>query len=212
LTPPGCGRNIGDGWAFGGATTNAREVNMNAAMKMSVAMAGLLAALAFGASAARAQQDDLAAADPTLAVATPAPQTVAPDAVLKMMQDKDPSIALVDTQPVDGFAEGHIPGAINYPWVMRVKVFPISLPRNKTLIMYGSCPHDTEDLVRQLAEFGYSNIKVMDGGWYKWVALKYPAAGKGESPSSQPAVAQLAAPAAGGSSAAPSKTEKPSTR
>lgn len=174
---------------------------MNATMKMSVAMAGLLAALVLSAPTVRAQED-LASVDPSIVV-PPAPQTVAPEAVLKMVQEKDPTIALVDTQPVDGYAEGHIPGAVNYPWVMRVKTFPISLPRNKTLIMYGSCPHDTDDLVRQLAEFGYSNIKVMDGGWYKWVALKYPAAGKGESPSSQPAVAQ---------NAAPTKTDKPATR
>jgi rhodanese-related sulfurtransferase len=183
---------------------------MSAAMKKSVAMAGMILALTFSASAVRAQ-NDLADVDPSIAP-QPAPETVAPDAVLKMVQAKDPSIALVDTQPVDGYAEGHIPGAINYPWVMRVRVFPINLPRNKTLIMYGSCPHDTEDMIRQLAEYGYSNIKVMDGGWYKWVALKYPAAGKGENPSSQPAVAQLAAPTSGVLAAAPSKTEKPSTR
>ncbi len=174
---------------------------MNATMKMSVAMAGLLAALVLSAPTVRAQED-LASVDPSIVV-PPAPQTVAPEAVLKMVQEKDPTIALVDTQPVDGYAEGHIPGAVNYPWVMRVKTFPISLPRNKTLIMYGSCPHNTDDLVRQLAEFGYTNIKVMDGGWYKWVALKYPAAGKGENPSSQPAVAQ---------NAAPSKADKPATR
>jgi rhodanese-related sulfurtransferase len=166
------------------------------------AMAGLFAALALIVPPARAQ-DDLAAVDPN-AVAAPAPLTIAPEAVLKMVQEKDPTIALVDTQPVDGYAEGHIPGAVNYPWVMRVKAFPISLPRNKTLIMYGSCPHDTEDLIRQLAEYGYFNIKVMDGGWYKWVALKYPAAGRVGSASPQTAVAQLAAPS--------SKTEKPNTR
>ncbi len=177
------------------------SMKLSAAMKMSVAMAALLAALAFSAPTVRAQED-LAAVDPSI-VAQPAPPTVAPEAVLKMVQEKDPTIALVDTQPVDGYAEGHIPGAINYPWVMRVKIFPISLPRNKTLIMYGSCPHDTEDLIRQLAEFGYTNIKVMDGGWYKWVALKYPAAGKGENPSSQPAVAQ---------NAAASQTDKPAPR
>jgi rhodanese-related sulfurtransferase len=182
---------------------------MSAAMKVSAAMAGVLLALAFSASAVRAQ-DDLAAADPTLAVAAPVAQTVAPEAVLKMVQEKDPSIALVDTQPMDGYAEGHVPGAINYPWVMRVKTFPINLPRNKTLIMYGSCPHDTDDMVRQLAEYGYTNIKVMDGGWYKWVALKYPAAGKGDNPSSQLAVAQLAAPISG-RNVAPSKTDKPAT-
>jgi rhodanese-related sulfurtransferase len=166
------------------------------------AIMGLILAIAFIAPAAGAQQD-LATVDPTLAVAAPAPETVAPDAVLKMVQDKDPSIALVDTQPSDGYVEGHIPGAINYPWVMRVKVFPISLPRNKTLVMYGSCPHDTEDLIRQLAEYGYTNIKVMDGGWYKWVALKYPTAGTGGSSSLQPAVAQLAT--------TPNKSEKPTS-
>jgi rhodanese-related sulfurtransferase len=166
------------------------------------AMTGLLLALAFVAPAARAQ-DDLAAVDPTAPVLAPAPPIVAPDAVLKMVQDKDPGVAIVDTQPTDGYAEGHIPGAISYPWVMRVKTFPISLPRNKTLIMYGSCPHDTEDLIRQLAEFGYTNIKVMDGGWYKWVALKYPMAGSGSKPSQQPAAGQM--------DSAQNKTEKPVT-
>lgn len=167
----------------------------------SCAIMVLILALAFVAPAVRAQ-DDLTGADPSLAV--PAPEIVAPDAVLKMVQEKDPSIVLVDTQPSDGYADGHIPGAINYPWVMRVKVFPISLPRNKTLVMYGSCPHDTEDLIRQLAGFGYTNVKVMDGGWYKWVALKYPTAGPGGNPSQQQAaLGQLAA--------AQSKTEKPAT-
>ncbi len=175
---------------------------MNAAMKISVTMAGLLLALAFSASAVRAQ-NDLADVDPSIAP-QPAPAIVAPEAVLKMVQEKDPTIALVDTQPVDGYAEGHIPGAINYPWVMRVKVSPISLPRNKTLVMYGSCPHDTEDLIRQLAEFGYTNIKVMDGGWYKWVALKYPAAGKDGAPAVQVPAEQI--------SAAPIKDAKPAAR
>jgi rhodanese-related sulfurtransferase len=175
---------------------------MNAAIKMSVAMAAVMLALAFSASTVRAQ-NDLADVDPSIAP-QPAPEIVAPEAVLKMVQEKDPSIALVDTQPVDGYAEGHIPGAINYPWVMRVKVFPISLPRNKTLIMYGSCPHDTEDLIRQLAEFGYTNIKVMDGGWYKWVALKYPAAGKDAAPAVQTPAEQI--------SSAPSKDAKPAAR
>jgi rhodanese-related sulfurtransferase len=135
----------------------------------------------------------------------PPPATVAPEAVLKMMQDKDSSVVLVDTQPPDGYAEGHIPGAVNYPWVMQIKHFPISLPRNKTLVFYGSCPHDTEDTIRQLAEFGYFNVKVMDGGWDKWIALKYPAAGKMDAPTDQPAMSQLTAPA-------PGKSEKPAAR
>ena len=183
-----------------GGEVDAREAIMNIA-KASFATGVLMSALILSAPAVRAQ-DDLAAVDPTLAASpAPAPQTVAPDAVLKIVQDKDSSVVVVDTQPAEGFAEGHIPGAINYPWVMQIKHFPIGLPRNKTLIFYGSCPHDTNDTIRQLAEYGYFNIKVMDGGWYKWGALKYPAAGKGDYGLAQ------AAPAP-----ASSKTEKPAAR
>jgi rhodanese-related sulfurtransferase len=149
--------------------------------------------LAITAPAARAQQQDLSAVDPTVAnAALPAPQTVAPDAVLKMVQDKDSSVALVDTQPADGYADGHLPGAVSYPWAMRITKFPIPLPRNKMLVLYGSCPNDTGDMIKQLAEFGYFNIKVMDGGWYKWVALKYPAEGKGDYAQSHPATLESA--------------------
>jgi 3-mercaptopyruvate sulfurtransferase SseA len=42
-------------------------------------------------------------------------QTIAPADVLKMMQDKAAKFAVVDTQPVDGYSAGHIPGAISYP-------------------------------------------------------------------------------------------------
>ena len=148
-------------------------------------------ALAITAPAVRAQQQDLSAVDPTIAIeAQPVPQTVAPEAVLKMVQTKDPTIALVDTQPADGYADGHLPGAMSYPWAMRITKFPIPLPRNKTLVLYGSCPNDTSDMIKQLAEFGYFNIKVMDGGWYKWIALKYPAEGKGDYAQSHPATVE----------------------
>jgi rhodanese-related sulfurtransferase len=164
-------------------------------MKTSFALAAgtAMLALAITAPGAQAQQQDLSALDPTLANdALPAPQTVAPEAVLKMVQDKDSSMALVDTQPADGYADGHLPGAMSYPWAMRITKFPIPLPRNKTLVLYGSCPNDTSDMIKQLAEFGYFNIKVMDGGWYKWVALKYPAEGKGAYAQSHPATLESA--------------------
>src|SRR5208282_1669388 len=120
-------------------------------MKKSFAVMTLLAAAIFVAPAARAQ-DDAAFSDPTMMAAAAAPaQTVLPADVLKMMQDNRADFALVDTQPVDGYAEGHIPGAINYPWVMQIKQFPINLPRNKTLVFYGSCPNDTSDMVKKLA-------------------------------------------------------------
>ena len=148
-------------------------------MRTSLAIGGLAAAMFLAASAVRAQQQDADPfGDPAVSAAAAAPvQMVAPADVLKMMHDSKADFVLVDTQPVEGYDDGHIPGAINYPWVTKITRFPIALPRNKTLIFYGSCPSDTSDIVKQLAEFGYFNVKIMDGGWYKWLDLKYPTAG-----------------------------------
>ncbi|HVB87458.1 MAG TPA: rhodanese-like domain-containing protein [Candidatus Dormibacteraeota bacterium] len=144
-------------------------------MKATIAAVAVLFAVSFSASALRAQQNDAGPTDPAMAMAESAPvPTVTPADVLKLMQQQDANVVLVDTQPASGFADTHIPGAVNYPWVMRIAKFPISLPRDKTLIFYGSCPNDTSDTIKQLAEYGYFNVKVMDGGLYKWESLKYP--------------------------------------
>jgi rhodanese-related sulfurtransferase len=131
--------------------------------------------LALCSSSALAQND---LGLPDDASMTPPVQFIKPAEILKMMQDKDTSFVLVDTQPPEAFADGHIPGAINFPWVPQVRP-PISLPRDKMLVLYCPCNHDEDsiDMYKKLAEFGYLNTKVLEGGWYKWVALKYPVAG-----------------------------------
>jgi rhodanese-related sulfurtransferase len=142
-------------------------------MKTLFAVAVLLALAFVTAPNVRAQDD--AFNDPALAAAAAAPvQTVSPADVMKLMQDSHAKFALVDTQPADGYVDTHIPGAINYPWVMQIKTFPIALPRDRMLIFYGSCHNDTSSIVSQLAEFGYTNVKIMDGGLEKWISLKYP--------------------------------------
>lgn len=143
-------------------------------MKTLFAVAVLLTLAFVTAPNVRAQDD--ASNDPALAAAAAAPvQTVSPADVAKMLQDPHAKFALVDTQPADGYVDTHIPGAINYPWVMQIKSFPIALPRDRMLIFYGSCHNDTSSIVSQLAEFGYTNVKIMDGGLDKWLAAKYPA-------------------------------------
>jgi len=168
-------------------------------MKTSLAVIALMLAAILSAPAVHAQDDSAVtdpAADPTLVAEAAAPaQMIAPADVLKMMQDKGVKFALVDTQPIDGYAAGHIPGAISYPWAMQIKTFPIPLPRDRVLIFYGSCPNDTSDTVKKLAEFGYFNVKIMDGGWYKWLELKYPTAGPNNA---SPDLSQLTSPQAKG--------------
>lgn len=139
-----------------------------------VAVVALLLAAGFCGSV-RAQDSNAGPNDPAMEMASSNPVPVLTAAqVLSLTQQKDSNIVLVDTQPASGYADTHIPGAVSYPWVMRITTFPISLPRDKTLIFYGSCPNDTSNIVKQLAEYGYFNVKIMDGGLYKWVDLKYP--------------------------------------
>jgi rhodanese-related sulfurtransferase len=125
-----------------------------------------------------AQDDAQPGFDDPTAMAAPPAQFITPADIKKMMDNHDASFQLVDTQPEEAYAEGHIPGAINYPWVQQVKP-PIPLPRNKMLVLYCPCNHDEDslDMYKKLAEFGYLNTKVLEGGWYKWVALKLPVDG-----------------------------------
>jgi rhodanese-related sulfurtransferase len=140
-----------------------------------VAALFMVIGLAFVSSSALAQNDLGLPDDESM---TPPAQFIKPADVLTMMQNKDTSFVLVDTQPEEAFADGHIPGAINYPWVPQVKP-PISLPRDKMLVLYCPCNHDEDsiDMYKKLAEFGFLNTKILEGGWYKWVALKYPVDG-----------------------------------
>jgi rhodanese-related sulfurtransferase len=115
--------------------------------------------------------------DPTAAVDVP-PDFIKPADVKKALEDKSAKFVLVDTQPAEAFAEGHIPGAINFPWVSKITP-PINLPRFKELVLYCPCNHDEDsiDMAKKLREFGYLDTKILEGGWYKWVALKYPVDG-----------------------------------
>lgn len=151
-------------------------------------------------------QDDQGPLDPTMMEAPP-PTFIKPAEVLKMMQDHDKSFLLVDTQPEMAYAQSHVPGAFNYPFQERLTP-PIPLPRDKTLILYCPCTHDEDSIsmAKKIAEFGYYNVKILEGGWYKWEALKYPVTGD---PNADDASA--APPAAAASTATASNDNGPLT-
>lgn len=102
-------------------------------------------------------------------------QSIKPEELKKLIESKA-DIMVVDNQPKGAYDVGHIPGAVNFPWAMQIKV-PVNLPRNKVLILYCACSHeeDSTDVADKLMkEFGYNNIKVLEGGWLRWVELGYP--------------------------------------
>ena len=93
----------------------------------------------------------------------------------KMIDSKATDFLVVSNDPQESYDEGHIPGAVSFPWAMQLKL-PVTLPRNKTLILYCSCAHeeDSTDTAAKLAKMGYRNLKVLEGGFLKWSELKYP--------------------------------------
>jgi rhodanese-related sulfurtransferase len=101
-------------------------------------------------------------------------QRINPEELKKLIESKA-DVLVVDTQPKGVYDIEHIPGAVNLPWAMQIKV-PVNLPFNKLLILYCACTHEEDalDMATQLYEFGYMNIKLLEGGWLKWVELGYP--------------------------------------
>jgi rhodanese-related sulfurtransferase len=102
---------------------------------------------------------------------------IKPEELKKMIENKA-DILVVDTQPKSAYEMGRIKGAINFSWAMEIKG-PVKLPRNKLLILYCDCgqEEDSMDVARQLIErFEYrnSNLKVLEGGWSRWLKLDYP--------------------------------------
>jgi rhodanese-related sulfurtransferase len=97
-------------------------------------------------------------------------------AELKEMIGSRADIVILDNQPKAGYDSGHIPGAISFPWVKEMKS-AVTLPHDKPLILYCACnaEEDANYMAALLLEqFMYTNVKVLKGGWLKWVELGYP--------------------------------------
>lgn len=95
---------------------------------------------------------------------------------LKKLIESRADLVVVDVQPKSAYDVGHVPGAINFPWASQVKN-PGKLPKNRDLVLYCACTHDEDatDIANQLVtSFGYTRVKLLDGGWLKWLELGYP--------------------------------------
>jgi rhodanese-related sulfurtransferase len=102
---------------------------------------------------------------------------ITPEALKKMIDSGDPSVVIVDVQPKSVYDLGHIKGAVNFPWAQALKSSG-DLPMDKTLVLYCDCGAeggDSLDTALQLKDrWGYSKIKLLEGGWSKWQQLGYP--------------------------------------
>jgi rhodanese-related sulfurtransferase len=102
------------------------------------------------------------------------PDFMPPEDLKKAIEQHSPNIVIVDTAAPPIWEDEHIPGAVNLPYSKDIKA-PVPLPRDKTLVIYCACKdhEDSTDVARQLSLLGYRNVKVLKGGWFKWLDLKY---------------------------------------
>lgn len=93
----------------------------------------------------------------------------------------DEGIAIfIDARSPDGYAEGHIPGAINIPYDQLPKYLDtLQSQVLKTDHIIAYCWSPTCDFSDQLATelkiMGYENVEVFTGGWDHWTAAGHPA-------------------------------------
>ena len=109
------------------------------------------------------------------------PDFIAPEDLKKSIDEHSPGIVIVDTAAPPVWEDEHIPGAVNLPYSTKITA-PVPLPRDKMLVIYCACKdhEDSTDVARQLSLLGYRNVKVLKGGWFKWLDLKYKTESKDE--------------------------------
>jgi rhodanese-related sulfurtransferase len=108
------------------------------------------------------------------------PDFMTPEELKKHIDERSPGIVIVDTAAPPVWEEEHIPGAVNFPYSKKISA-PVPLPRDKTLVIYCACKdhEDSTEVARQLSLLSYRNVKVLKGGWFKWLELKYKTVKKG---------------------------------
>jgi rhodanese-related sulfurtransferase len=103
---------------------------------------------------------------------------MSPEELKRHIDARSDRVVILDTAAPLIFEEEHISGAVNFPWVQTLAT-PVTLPRDKTLVLYCACKNheDSIDMAKKLSLAGYLDVKVLRGGWFTWLDLKYPLAG-----------------------------------
>ena len=98
---------------------------------------------------------------------------------LKKMMDDGTAVTIIDVQPKDVYAEGHIKGAISLPWKSEIALEDVwSLSQEQLIVTYCDCgpgEADSSSVASQLFQMGYENIKVLkDPSIKAWKDAGYP--------------------------------------
>ncbi|EDM80924.1 hypothetical protein PPSIR1_28478 [Plesiocystis pacifica SIR-1] len=94
--------------------------------------------------------------------------------LVKSALDMGAKMILLDARPHADYVDGHLEGAVSIPFFDLPKVID-ELPQDVWIINYCGCPHAVSgQSFDALAEAGFTNIAVLDEGYYYWVEQGYP--------------------------------------
>ena len=100
--------------------------------------------------------------------------------VLQNVVHSKSKILLIDGRSESTYHEGHIPGAVNIPYIQRdyfLRQLLADVARETPIIVYcsGKNCNISVKLARSLSgEFGFIHVRVFEGGWEEWVKGKNP--------------------------------------
>jgi rhodanese-related sulfurtransferase len=91
-------------------------------------------------------------------------------------------VYIIDARGPEGFAEGHIPGAINVPYDRLAEYYQDltgSVPTDAKVICYCWSPtcDFSDQLATELKIMGYTDVAVFTGGWEHWQDAGHPVEG-----------------------------------
>lgn len=101
------------------------------------------------------------------------------EALQNIIQSKS-KILLIDGRSESAYHEGHIPGAVNIPYIQHDYFFWQLLDdvaRETPIIVYcsGKNCNVSVKLAKSLSrKYGFVNVQVFEGGWEEWVKRKKP--------------------------------------
>ncbi len=100
--------------------------------------------------------------------------------VLQNVIQSKSKILLIDGRSESAYHRGHIPGAVNIPYIQR-DYFSGQLlgdvARETPIIVYcsGENCNTSVELAKSLSrKYGFVNVQVFEGGWEEWVKRKNP--------------------------------------
>jgi rhodanese-related sulfurtransferase len=91
------------------------------------------------------------------------------DVLLKRIEQKDTSMIILDVRTPEEFTAGHIPGAINIPYMhLPARLSELPDAGDKEIVLYCATGIRAERAAERMREQGYTRLLHLDGDMKAW--------------------------------------------